>query len=119
LSAVPAPPSLALLFAAWDAHLPRLLTPPVFCVPLTAVHVKVGQEPATRSDSPWPNATQTEDIAWARVSIEIPRRTDRRGRRIAERIVDTRKSLEGPYSVWMHAPASADPVPHLRPLAPF
>ena len=25
-------------------------------------------------------------------------------RRIAEKIVDTRKSLEGPFSVWMHAP---------------
>jgi len=106
----------ALTVCSLDSALARSLDPPVFCVPLTAVHVKVGQEPATRSDSPWPNATQTEDIAWARVSIEIPRRTDRRGRRIAERIVDTRKSLEGPYSVWMHAPEWAERVAHLGTL---
>jgi 4-carboxymuconolactone decarboxylase len=34
-------------------------------------------------------------------------------RRIAEKIVDTRKVLEGPFSVWMHAPEWADRVAHL------
>ena len=34
-------------------------------------------------------------------------------RRIAEKIVDTRKSLEGPFSVWMHAPEWAERVAHL------
>jgi hypothetical protein len=37
-------------------------------------------------------------------------------RRIAERIVDTRKSLEGPFSVWMHAPEWAERVAHLGTL---
>jgi 4-carboxymuconolactone decarboxylase len=34
-------------------------------------------------------------------------------RAIAEKIVDTRKSLEGPFSVWMHAPEWAERVAHL------
>ena len=34
-------------------------------------------------------------------------------RRIAEGIVDSRKSLEGPFSVWMHAPEWAERVAHL------
>jgi len=34
-------------------------------------------------------------------------------RRIAEKIVETRKSLEGPFSVWMHAPEWAERVAHL------
>ena len=38
------------------------------------------------------------------------------GRRIAETIVDTRKSLEGPFSVWMHAPEWAERVAHLGTL---
>jgi 4-carboxymuconolactone decarboxylase len=37
-------------------------------------------------------------------------------RRIAEKIVDTRKSLDGPFSVWMHAPAWAERVAHLGTL---
>jgi len=37
-------------------------------------------------------------------------------RRIAERIIDTRKSLEGPFSVWMHAPEWAERVAHLGTL---
>jgi 4-carboxymuconolactone decarboxylase len=37
-------------------------------------------------------------------------------RRIAEKIVDTRKSLEGPFSVWMHAPEWAERVSHLGTL---
>lgn len=37
-------------------------------------------------------------------------------RRIAERIVDTRKSLDGPFSVWMHAPEWAERVAHLGTL---
>ena len=34
-------------------------------------------------------------------------------RLIAEKIDDTRKSLEGPFSVWMHAPEWAERVAHL------
>ena len=37
-------------------------------------------------------------------------------RRIAERIVDSRKSMEGPFSVWMHAPEWAERVAHLGSL---
>jgi 4-carboxymuconolactone decarboxylase len=37
-------------------------------------------------------------------------------RRIAEKIVDTRQSLEGPFSVWMHAPEWAERVAHLGTL---
>ena len=37
-------------------------------------------------------------------------------RRIAEKIVDTRKSLDGPFSVWMHAPEWAERVAHLGSL---
>ncbi|MFV0298644.1 MAG: carboxymuconolactone decarboxylase family protein [Hyphomicrobiaceae bacterium] len=37
-------------------------------------------------------------------------------RRIAEKIVDRRKSLEGPFSVWMHAPEWAERVAHLGTL---
>jgi 4-carboxymuconolactone decarboxylase len=37
-------------------------------------------------------------------------------RTIAEKIVDTRKSLDGPFSVWMHAPEWAERVAHLGTL---
>ena len=37
-------------------------------------------------------------------------------RQIAEKIVDTRKSLDGPFSVWMHAPEWAERVAHLGTL---
>ena len=37
-------------------------------------------------------------------------------RRIAETIVDSRKSLEGPFSVWLHAPEWAERVAHLGTL---
>lgn len=37
-------------------------------------------------------------------------------REIAEKIVDTRKSLDGPFSVWMHAPEWAERVAHLGTL---
>lgn len=37
-------------------------------------------------------------------------------RRIAEKIVDSRKSLEGPFSVWMHAPEWAERVAQLGTL---
>lgn len=37
-------------------------------------------------------------------------------RRVAEKIVDTRKSLDGPFSVWMHAPEWAERVGHLGTL---
>ena len=34
-------------------------------------------------------------------------------RDIAEKSVDTRKALDGPFSVWMHAPEWAERVAHL------
>ena len=37
-------------------------------------------------------------------------------RLIAEKIVDTRTSLDGPFSVWMHAPEWAERVAHLGTL---
>lgn len=37
-------------------------------------------------------------------------------RRIAEKIVDSRKSLDGPFSVWLHAPEWAERVAHLGTL---
>ena len=37
-------------------------------------------------------------------------------RDIAKKIVDTRKSLDGPFSVWMHAPEWAERVAHLGTL---
>lgn len=53
----------------------------------------------------------------ARVSIlKSPDELTGEPRRIAERIVDTRKSLEGPFSVWMHAPEWAERVAHLGTL---
>ena len=52
-----------------------------------------------------------------RVSIlKSPDELTGEARRIAERIVDTRKSLEGPFSVWMHAPEWAERVAHLGTL---
>lgn len=41
---------------------------------------------------------------------------DGEARRIADGIVDTRKSLEGPFSVWMNAPEWAERVAHLGTL---
>ena len=40
-------------------------------------------------------------------------------RRIAESIVDTRKSLDGPFSDWLHAPAWTERVAHLGTLVRF
>jgi len=40
-------------------------------------------------------------------------------RRIAEKIVETRKSLDGPFSVWMHAPEWTERVAHLGTLVRF
>jgi 4-carboxymuconolactone decarboxylase len=52
-----------------------------------------------------------------RVSIlKSPDELTGQARRIAESIVDTRKSLEGPFSVWMHAPEWAERVAHLGTL---
>ena len=54
----------------------------------------------------------------ARVSIlKSPDELTGEARRTAERIVDTRKSLEGPFSVWMHAPEWAERVANLGTLA--
>lgn len=53
----------------------------------------------------------------ARVPIyESPEELDGDARRIAETIVDTRKSLDGPFSVWMHAPEWAERVAYLGTL---
>lgn len=53
----------------------------------------------------------------ARISIlKSPDELTGKARRIAEKIVDTRKSLEGPFSVWMHAPEWAERVAHLGTL---
>jgi 4-carboxymuconolactone decarboxylase len=50
----------------------------------------------------------------ARVPVlKSPEELTGEARRIAEKIVDTRKSLEGPFSVWMHAPEWAERVAHL------
>lgn len=50
----------------------------------------------------------------ARVTVlKTPDELTGDARRIAEKIVDTRKSLEGPFSVWMHAPEWAERVAHL------
>ena len=53
----------------------------------------------------------------ARVPVlKFPDQLTGKARRIAEGIVDTRKSLEGPFSVWMHAPEWAERVAHLGTL---
>jgi 4-carboxymuconolactone decarboxylase len=53
----------------------------------------------------------------ARVPIlKTPGQLTGEARRIAEKIVDTRTSLEGPFSVWMHAPEWAERVAHLGTL---
>ncbi len=53
----------------------------------------------------------------ARVPVlKSPDQLTGEARRVAEKIVDTRKSLEGPFSVWMHAPAWAERVAHLGTL---
>jgi 4-carboxymuconolactone decarboxylase len=53
----------------------------------------------------------------ARVPVlKFPEELTGEARRIAEKIVDTRKSLDGPFSVWMHAPEWAERVAHLGTL---
>ncbi len=53
----------------------------------------------------------------ARVPVlKSPDQLTGEARRIAEKIVDTRTSLEGPFSVWMHAPEWAERVAHLGTL---
>ena len=50
----------------------------------------------------------------ARVPIlKSPNELTGDARDIAEKIVDTRKALDGPFSVWMHAPEWAERVAHL------
>ena len=48
--------------------------------------------------------------------LKTPDQLTGEARRIAESIVDSRKSLEGPFSVWMHAPEWAERVAHLGTL---
>lgn len=53
----------------------------------------------------------------ARIPVfSSPKELAGEGRAIAEKIVDTRKSLDGPFSVWMHAPEWAERVAHLGTL---
>ena len=53
----------------------------------------------------------------ARVQVlKSPSELSGEARRIAEKIIDTRKSLDGPFSVWMHAPEWAERVAHLGTL---
>lgn len=53
----------------------------------------------------------------ARVPVlQSPEDLTGEARRIAETIVDTRKALEGPFSVWLHAPEWAERVAHLGTL---
>ena len=53
----------------------------------------------------------------ARVQVlKSPSELSGEARRIAEKIVDTRRSLDGPFSVWMHAPEWAERVAHLGTL---
>ena len=53
----------------------------------------------------------------ARVRVyKSPNELSSEAREIAEKIVDTRKSLDGPFSVWMHAPEWAERVAHLGTL---
>ena len=48
--------------------------------------------------------------------LKSPDQLTGEARTIAENIVDTRNSLEGPFSVWMHAPEWAERVAHLGTL---
>ncbi len=48
--------------------------------------------------------------------LKHPNELTGEARAIAEKIVDTRTSLEGPFSVWMHAPEWAERVAHLGTL---
>ncbi|MFT5449937.1 MAG: 4-carboxymuconolactone decarboxylase [Gammaproteobacteria bacterium] len=48
--------------------------------------------------------------------FKSPEQLTGEARTIAEKIVDTRKSLDGPFSVWMHAPEWAERVAHLGTL---
>ncbi len=48
--------------------------------------------------------------------LKSPEQLTGEARAIAEKIVDTRKSLDGPFSVWMHAPQWAERVAHLGTL---
>jgi len=53
----------------------------------------------------------------ARVPVlKSPNELSGEARTIAEKIVDTRKSLDGPFSVWMHAPEWAERVAYLGTL---
>ena len=53
----------------------------------------------------------------ARVPVlKSPSELSGEDRQIAEKIVDTRTSLDGPFSVWMHAPEWAERVAHLGTL---
>ena len=53
----------------------------------------------------------------ARVQVlKSPSELSGEARRIAKKIVNTRRSLDGPFSVWMHAPEWAERVAHLGTL---
>src|SRR5580704_6991302 len=60
---------------------------------------------------------QTRGDPMARVPVlQSPEELTGEARAIAEKIVVTCKSLEGPFSVWMHAPEWAERVAHLGTL---
>src|SRR5262245_60345405 len=65
--------------AIWTAHWHDRLTRWVFCVPLTAVHVKVGQERPPVQTAPGQTQHKLRISHGSRLYLEIPRRTDRRG----------------------------------------
>ena len=48
--------------------------------------------------------------------IHSPEQLHGEARSVADKIVDSRKSLDGPFSVWMHAPQWAERVAHLGTL---
>ena len=48
--------------------------------------------------------------------IHSPEQLHGKARSVADEIVDSRKSLDGPFSVWMHAPQWAERVAHLGTL---
>ena len=72
--------------------------------------------------SPWANqplAKRKENQGNSMAHVPVLKSPDQltgEARSIAEKIVDTRKSLDGPFSVWMHAPEWAERVAHLGTL---
>jgi hypothetical protein len=83
-----------------------------------AAHAMIGLGAALLDQhTPGRVKNETGGNPMARVPVlKTPDELTGRARVIAEKIVDTRKSLEGPFSVWMHAPEWAERVAHLGTL---